>query len=176
MKRYLCAVLAAALLAPALLAVNARAHDEDAGPEAEEHEGAPDHAKMAEHMKKRLQLTDEQAAKFKDAMKSHHDAMKPLWEKLKGDMKKLHDQVEAKAADAEVQASLDSLKADHKAAADEEGKFQDGLSFLTPTQRAKLLLGAMHVRRERRQGMRGPKGRGKDKGKDDERGDDKDGD
>lgn len=176
MKRYLCAVLAAALLAPAMLAVSARAHDEDGGPEAAEgREGAPDHAKMAEHVKRRLQLTDDQAAKLKDAMKSHHDAMKPLWGKLKGDMKKLHDQVEAKASDSDVQASLDALKADHKAVADEEGKFQDSLSFLTPTQRAKLLFGAMHMRRERMErGKRGPKG--PEKGKGDGGGDDKDGD
>ena len=85
---------------------------------------------MAEHMKKRLELTDDQAAKFKDAMK------------------KLGEQLKAKAPDSDIQASLDSLKTAHKAVAAEEEKFHDGLSFLTPTQRAKLLMGAMRMHRE----------------------------
>lgn len=177
MKRYICAALAAALLAPALWAVAARADDDDSGQQAvENHEGGKaDHGAMAERAKQRLGLSDDQAAKLKDAMKAHHDAMKPLWDKLKGDMKKLHEQVNSKASDSDVQASLDSLKADHKAVADEEGKLQDSLSFLTPTQRAKLLFGAMHMRRERMMGGKGR--RGPKDGDEEKKGDDdKDGD
>ena len=177
MKRYLCAALAAALLAPALLAVGVRAQDEDAGPEvAEPHEGGQaDHAKMAEKMKERLGLSDDQAAKLKDAFKAHHDAMKPLWEQSKDAMKKLHDQLKAKASDSDVQTSLDALKAAHKAVAAEEEKFHDSLSFLTATQRAKLMFGAMHMRHERMMHRHGPKGGDKDEDHDD-KGGDKDGD
>ena len=144
-------------------AVGARAQEDDAPAEqAEHHEGRPDHAKMAEMMKKRLELTDEQAAKFGAAMKAHGEAMKPLWGQVKEAMKKLGGQLKAKAPDAEIQASLDSLKAARKAIADEEEKFRDSLaSFLTPTQRAKMLMGMIHMRRERMEhgprGKRGPK-------------------
>ena len=150
MKRYICAALAAALLAPGMWAVGARAQDDGGEPEmAEHHEGGKaDHAKMAEHMKKRLELTDDQAAKFKDAMTAHHDAMKPLRQQTKDAMKKIGEQLKAKAPDSDIQASLDSLKTAHKAVAAEDEKFYNGLSFLTPTQRAKLLMGAMHMHRE----------------------------
>lgn len=166
MKRYICAALAAALLAPGLLAVGARAQDDDAGTEmAEPHDAAKgNHPMMAERMKKRLELTDDQAAKFKDAMKARHDAMQPLWKQAKDDMKKLGEQLKAKAPDTEIQASLDSLKADHKAVAAEEDKFQDSLSFLTPTQRAKLLIGATRMRRG---GMRGHRAHGPKSGMND---------
>jgi len=166
MKRYICAVLAAALLAPAMLAVGVRAQDEEGGPEmAEPHDGAkPDHAKMVERMKKHLELTDDQAAKLKAAMEEHHKAMQPLWQQAKDSMKKLGEQLKAKAPDSDVQASLDSLKSAHKAVAAEEEKFHDSLSFLTPTQRAKMLMGAMHMRREHMMhGKKGPKGGDKDK-------------
>ena len=173
MKRTVCAALAAALLAPGMWAATARAQDDDAGPEMAEHHdgGSADHPMMGDRMKKRLELTDDQAAKFKDAMKAHHDAMQPLWESAKASMKKLGEQLKAKAPDSEIQASLDALKANHQAIAAEETKFQDGLSFLTPTQRAKMLMGAMRMRRE---GMRGPGKRGP-KG-DNKKGGDKDGD
>lgn len=177
MKRYICAALAAALLAPGLWAVSARADDGDSGQEMAEHHqgGDADHAKMAEGMKKRLGLSDDQAAKLKDAMKAHHDAMKPLWDKTKDDMKKLHEQLKAKAPDSEVQTSLDTLKADHKSAAAEEEKFHDSLSFLTATQRAKMLFGAMRMRHERMmggRGRRGPKGDDEEKKDDDDKGGD----
>src|ERR1035437_6486026 len=100
MKRYICAALAAALLMPGMWAVSARAQDDDAPPpeQSEHHEGGkPDGAKMAEHMKKKLGLTDEQAAKFKDAMKAHGEAMKPLWQQAKDAMKKLAEQLKSKA-------------------------------------------------------------------------------
>lgn len=176
MKRYICAVLAAALLAPALMAVGARAQDDEgSAPEAAEpHDGAnqgakPDHAKMVERMKKHLELTDDQAAKLKEAMEAHHKAMQPLWQKAKDAMKKLHEQVKAKASDSDIQATLDTLKDAHKDVAAEEEKFHDSLGFLTATQRAKMMLGAMHMRREHMmRGRRGPKGGDKDKDQDDD--------
>jgi Spy/CpxP family protein refolding chaperone len=177
MKRYICAALAAALLLPGMWAVSARAQDDDAPPpeQSEHHDGGkPDGAKMAEHMKKHLGLTDEQAAKFKDAMKAHGEAMKPLWQSAKDAMKKLAEQLKSKAPDADIQTSLDGLKAAHKAIAAEEEKFRDGLaSFLTPTQRAKMAVGMAKRMQERGpRGKHGPKGGDKD---DDEKGGDHDG-
>ncbi|HXS99736.1 MAG TPA: Spy/CpxP family protein refolding chaperone [Elusimicrobiota bacterium] len=171
MKRYICAALAAALLAPAMLTVRARAQDDDAGSAAAEPQegGKADHAKMAEHMKKRLELTDDQAAKLKDAMKAHHEGMQPLWQQVKDSMRKLGEQLKAKAPDSDIQSTLDSLKSAHKSIAAEEEKFQDSLGFLTATQRAKMLMGMMHMRRERMMhGKKGPKGADKDKDQDED--------
>ena len=174
MKRYICAALAAALLAPGMWAVGARAQDDDAE-QSEHHDGGkPDGAKMAEHLKK-LGLTDEQAGKFKDAMKAHGEAMKPLRQQAKDTVKKLAGQLKIKAPDADIQASLDALKAARQAIAAEDEKFHDGLaSFLTPTQRGKMAVGmAMRMHREREEhgskGKQGAKGGDKDG---DEKGDD----
>jgi Spy/CpxP family protein refolding chaperone len=162
MKRYLCAALAAALLMPGLWAVGARAQDDDAPPpeRSEHHEGGmPDGGKMTDKIKKRLELTDGQAGKLKDAMKAHGEAVRPLVQRMKDGVKKLGGQLKAKAPDSDIQASLDALKAARKTMSDEQEKFQDALAgFLTPTQRAKMLIGLeMRMRRERAD--RGPKGR-----------------
>ena len=172
MKRYICAALAAALLAPGLLTVSARAQDDAPPPEQSEHQDA---GKMADRMKEKLALTDDQAAKLKDAMKAHGDAMKPIGQQLKDGIKKLAGQIKSKATDADIQASLDSLKTARKAMADEQEKFHDGLAaFLTPTQQAKMAVGAaMRMHREREE--HGPKGKHGPKGADkggDEKGDD----
>ena len=168
MKRYICAALAAALLAPGIWAVSARAQ-EDAEPAQSEHQdgGKPDGAKMADRMKEKLGLTDEQAGKLKDAMKAHHDAMTPLGQQMKDAVKKLADQLKNKAADADILASLDALKAARKAMADENEKLQDALAgFLTPTQRGKMAVGmAMRMHREHAERAKG-RHDGDDKGGD----------
>jgi Spy/CpxP family protein refolding chaperone len=136
MKRIVCAALAAALLVPGMWAVSARAQDDSS----DEQESS--HHEMGAQMKKKLGLTDEQAAKFKDAMKAHQDAMKPLGEQMKAGIKTLRDQVKAKAADADIKATLESLKAARQAMSAEQEKFHESLaSFLTPTQQAKMVLG-----------------------------------
>jgi Spy/CpxP family protein refolding chaperone len=165
MKRLICAALAATLLVPGMLAVSARAQDD--GPDAQEQDG-PKHHDMADKIKEHLGLSDDQAAKFKDAMKAHMDAMKPLGEKLKAGMKSLHEQVKAKAADADIKATLDSLKANRQAMAAEQEKFHESLAaFLTPTQQAKMVLGMAQRMRQGgpggRGGWRGRGGRGGDK-------------
>jgi Spy/CpxP family protein refolding chaperone len=168
MKRLVCAALAAALLVPGMWAVSARAHDE----RSEEQE---DHHEMGEQAKKKLGLTDEQAGKFKDAMKAHHDAMKPIGEKLKAGIKTLRDQVKAKASDDDLKATIASLKAVRQEMTAEQEKFHDSLaSFLTPAQQAKMILGMAKRMHER---MKGHDGRGGDKpaskDKDDDHEDDK---
>jgi Spy/CpxP family protein refolding chaperone len=173
MKRYLCAALAAALLTPGLWAVNARAQDDDAPPPPEQSDrqgGKPDGGKMADQMKKRLELTDEQAAKLKDAMKAHADEMKPFADQVKSLVKKLAGQIKDKASDADVQGSLDALKAARRAMAAAQDKFQDSLEgFLTPTQRAKMAVGmAMRMRQGPGGGRGGPRRRGGPRGGDDD--------
>lgn len=181
MKGYLCAAVAAALLMPGAWATPARAEDDAPPPEEMGHPGMhpgmpPGGPKMGERMRKKLELTDEQAAKFKEAVKAHEEAMKPLGRQMKETMKKLAEQVKSKASDADLQASLDALKSAHKAMAAEQEKFHDALAvFLTPTQRAKMAVGwAMRMRRERdERGGPGPRERGPRAGGpkgDDERG------
>jgi len=161
MKRLVLAALAAALLT-GTGAIVARAHDDD-GPESE-HAGPP---MMGEKMKEKLGLTDDQAAKLKDAMKAHGEAMKPLHEKMHGLLKKLHEQVEEKASDADLKATLDELKAQRKTVMAEEETFHGTLAgFLTPTQQAKMVLGMMHRMHERMERMHGRRGHHEDDGED----------
>ena len=160
MKRYICAALAAALLAPGMWAIGVRAQDDAPPPPPPEQSEHQDGAKMMGRMKERLALTDDQAGKLKDAMKAHGDAMKPLGQQMKDGVKKLAEQIKSKAPDADIQAGLDALKAARKALADEQEKFQEGLAaFLTPTQRAKMAVGAaMRMRREHEgRGQKGPR-------------------
>ena len=113
---------------------------------------------------KRLGLTDNQSAKFQDAMKAHGDAMKQQGQALKDSVKKLAEAVKAKASDDELQAALAALKAARKAMFDENEKFEANLaSFLTPTQQAKAALGAAMTMRNRFEGGRGDRG-GDDRG------------
>jgi Spy/CpxP family protein refolding chaperone len=166
MKRFISAALAAALLAPGIWAVSARAQDAAATPpqdgaqpsdkpaDGDHHdgEGRGGH-RMESRMKKRLGLTDEQAGKLKDAMKAHMDANKPFNEQMRSGMKTLHEQLKSKASDDAVQKTLDSLKAARKAMAEENEKFQDSLSsFLSSTQRAKMLVDMFERMGDRREG------------------------
>lgn len=158
MKRFICAALAAALLLPGALAVRAHAHDGDED-EQSEHQGPPEggmREKMADRMKEKLGLSDDQATKLKDAMKAHGEASKPIMEKVKAGMEKLRDQVKSKAADADIKATLADLKTQRAAMQAEESKFHDSLAgFLTPTQQAKMLIGMMarhHAMMENRGG------------------------
>lgn len=151
MKRLVCAAIAAALLVPGSWAVGARAKDGAPGMRGGPREMG---AKMEERAKAKLGLTDEQEAKFKDAMKAHMDAEKPLKRKMRDQMTKLGDQLQDKADDSAIKATLDALKDTRQAMTAEQEKFHDSLAaFLTPTQQAKLVVGmAMRMH----QGMMGP--------------------
>ena len=157
MRRYIRAALAAALLAPLLSAVHARAQDDAAAP-AEHSEGRPRDGGMADRLKNRLGLTDEQSSKFRDALKAHGEAMKQLGLAVKESVKKLADDLKAKAADEELLAALASLKTARKAVAEENAKFEESLaSILTPTQRAKAAVGMAKIKGRRFEGRRGKK-------------------
>lgn len=158
MKRHIRAALAAALLAPCLLSVGVRAQD-DAPPPSDQAARPRKDGDMGARMKERLGLSDEQVAKFQDAMKAHRAAMKAQGQKVRAAIKKLAEDVKAKAKDEDITADLAALKDARRGMLDENGKFEDGLaSFLTPTQRAKMALGMARMMNRRRQDMRGRRG------------------
>ncbi|HVA67286.1 MAG TPA: hypothetical protein VNK24_10245 [Elusimicrobiota bacterium] len=121
-------------------------------------------AKFAAKLKADLGLTDDQVKKLSDAMKAKWDTLKTSGEALRADMKTLRGQIEKKAADQDIQATLNKLKTDREAMAaamrGAEAKFEADTSFLTPTQRAKMLLGRM--RRMHKHGRDGHGRRGHD--------------
>ncbi len=162
MKRYICAVLAAALLAPGIWAVGARAQDDAPPPPPPEHSDsdAPHQGTgNGDRMQKRLGLTDEQHEKFSDAMKAHGAAMKTQGEQVRDAVKKLAGDIKAKASDDDLLAGLAALKSAHKAMAEENEKFEESLAaILTPTQRAKMSVDmARMMMNPRREGQRGRK-------------------
>jgi Spy/CpxP family protein refolding chaperone len=90
-------------------------------------------------MKEELGLTDDQAKKMKEAHEADEKAMKPLMEKLKLDIDSLRLLVDKKAGDSDLKASLDTLKADHKAVEEQRGKQMEAMgAMLTPMQEAKM--------------------------------------
>ncbi len=99
-----------------------------------------------------LGLSKEQRRKMQDAFKSERAAIKPLRRALRDSAIKLKDQVEDKASDADVQASIDGVTKARQALQAERRQFRAKIdAILTPTQRARALLFRMH----RRAGMRG---------------------
>jgi|SRR5579883_2649348 len=143
MKRTICAALVAGL---AFSTFAARASAQDADPGAEAHEG---HEMSAAKLKDKLGLSDDQVTKLDAAWKSAKDAAKPYQDQMKADMAKLKQQVESKASDDDIKATLDDLDAAHKGmqGAMEKAK-ADSRSILTPTQQAKMAL-RMHHRMEK---------------------------
>lgn len=162
---------AAAMLLAGLCAVHTRAQDD--GPRAD---GPRRHARMggaganeergprpefAERMQARIKedlgLSDDQSAKLEAAMKQRAQDETPLREKLIDQTKKLSDLVKKDAADAEIQAALDALKAARKEMLAGNEKFENSLtSFLKPKQRAKMMLQMERNANGRHQGRRGP--------------------
>jgi len=178
-KRILSAVLAAGTLAASGLAPRAWAQPGpgDGGAQAAPSGGGPgeeappgggeqgggkrDRGEGPERLKARLGLSDEQAAKLKTAMDAHRDGSKAAMDQMRKGMDKLRDQVRGKASDDDVKATLETLKAARKSMREQEEKFEESLaSFLTPTQRAKMLMGMLMHERQRG----GPRGRGGDRG------------
>ena len=99
-----------------------------------------------EKWKEKLGLSDDQVAKLKSAMKARREAVEPLRKQLKEDMEKLGGQIKLKNSDSEIQATLDRMESTHKAMQAEREKFISSLkSFLTPTQRAKMLLSMTRI-------------------------------
>jgi len=130
-------LLAGALLLPAMI-------------RAEEHGGGE--AKL-ERMREKLGISEEQAAKLKAARRAKRDASEASRTEMKAAMRKLSDQLEDKASDKDIAATLDKIASARKAQRAEMEKFEAGISaILTPTQRAKML-----VAMKKHGGMRGGK-------------------
>jgi Spy/CpxP family protein refolding chaperone len=94
--------------------------------------------------KQKLGLTKDQEQKFKAAMQMHHAAMDNLKQQKHQSMDKLRSQVQANAADAELQATLSELSSEQKASEAENDQFHHTLAgFLTPKQQAQMVMGMM---------------------------------
>ena len=139
MKRIVCAVIAAGLLAGPL-AGRARAEGKDKDGDRAEH--------AEKFLKERLSLTEDQDAKLKAAQEAEKAAVKPLREQAKEARRKLEEQVRALASDKDIQATLDQLDAGRKAMTAEHQKLESALaSVLKPYQRAKMrLLKTSHMK------------------------------
>jgi Spy/CpxP family protein refolding chaperone len=99
------------------------------------------------HMQEKLGLTDDQVAKLQAIKDAREKAMKPLRRKQRDLMIKLHDQLEDKASDQEIKATLASLRSNRDAIREEAKRFRGQMeALLTPTQQAKMMLGRMHRR------------------------------
>lgn len=156
MKRLISTVSAAVLLGGAMLLPGVlRAHDgkDEAKPGA--HEPGGDHEGQ---WKEKLGITDDQEAKLKTLKRAHRDAEESARTEIGASMRKLKDQLEDKAPEKDLTATLDKIQASHKAMQAEQEKFMTGMAaILTPTQRAKMLIGMMgHM--QRHGGMGGPGG------------------
>lgn len=93
-------------------------------------------------MKKKLNLTDDQASKLKDLFKGRMEADKPLRDQMKIDVDTLQQKVDTKASDGDIKKLLDKLDAEQKQMQASREKMKDQLrSILTPTQQAKMVLG-----------------------------------
>ncbi len=147
MKKIALSGLAVALLIPALTLAHAEKEMDRPGSMMG---GRPEIAE-------KLGLTDAQKAKFKDTMKAHREAMRPLMMKMHETMKTLREQADKKAPDADIKATLAALKDQRKQMASAQEKYHESLAeFLTPTQQAAFILGA---ERGGRGGMEGGRGR-----------------
>lgn len=140
MKRVISTVTAAGLLAGALLLpsmIRAEGH--------------------GERFREKFGITEEQGAKLKAARRARRDAAAASRTELKAAMNKLSDQIEDKASDKELTATLDRIVALRKARRAEAEKFEAGVSaILTPAQRAKMLVAMKHHGMKR--GMRHGRG------------------
>ena len=144
------ALLAGALLAPALL----RAEDKAEKPAQEEGH----HGGMRAKFKEKLGLTDEQESKLKALRRAHREASESAKNDLQAAMRKLGDQLEDKASEKDLSATLDKIKAGRRALRDAQDKFEaDAAAVLTPTQRAKMVVA---MGRMMKGGMRGHGGPG----------------
>lgn len=136
MKRIISMATAAGLLAGALLLPAAvRAEDGPKGKAAYGKEG------FKERMREKFDISEEQEAKLKAARRARRDADAAIHADMQAAMRKLSDQIEDKAPEKDLSATLDKIVAARKSMRAEEDKFEAALtSILTPTQRAQMLV------------------------------------
>lgn len=133
MKRIISMATAAGLLAGALLL--------PASLRAEDKPGKGGKEAFVERMKEKFGISEEQAAKLKAAKRARRDADAVIHAEIQAAMRKLSDQIEDKAPEKDLSATLDKIAAARKSMRAEEDKFEAALtSILTPTQRAQMLV------------------------------------
>ena len=128
--------IAALLAARLALMPAAFAAGEPVGETALDRDGA-----AGRQWKEKLALSAEQLPKFLAAVNAKDAELQPLREQLRANMRKLQGQLSGGAAEKDVQEVLEQLILTRKAIALRNDQF-DGVmtSFLTPSQRAKLLV------------------------------------
>lgn len=147
MKRIMSMALAGALLLPAGLRAQG-------GPEARGDQGGKEAFK--ERMKEKFGISDEQEAKLKAAKRARRDADAAIRAEIGAAMRKLSDQLEDKAPEKDLSATLDKIAAARKSLRAEEDKFEAALtSILTPAQRARMLVAMKGHKGGMRGGMKG---------------------
>jgi Spy/CpxP family protein refolding chaperone len=101
-----------------------------------------------------LDLSKDQKSKLHDLMEQERNAIKPLFRKLRDLRIKLHDQIEDKAGDSDIKATLGEMKENHKALREQMEKFKSQKdTIMTPTQQAKMELWH-HMKGHGHEGMR----------------------
>ena len=92
-------------------------------------------------MKKELGLSDDQAKKFEEVAKAGREAEKALMDKAKLDLDSLRLLVDKKAADGDLTAQIEKLKADKQAIEAQRQKDMDAkAAILSPMQQAKAAI------------------------------------
>ncbi len=115
-----------------------KAEDMD-GPGHEHHMG--DKEDGHKDWKEKLGLTDEQSKKMEAIHTAQKAEMEPLHEKMRVLKEKLRWQVDAKATDKELKATLDELNASFTSVQSAEQKYRkQSEDVLTPSQQAKSFL------------------------------------
>jgi Spy/CpxP family protein refolding chaperone len=144
--------MGAVVLGLILVVPAARLRAEEPGPGM----GGKEHHWDVKKMQKELGLTDDQVTKLQTITDSEQEAMKTSMDKNKELMTKLENQVKSKANDTDLQATLDDIRASHKATSDQMEQFRSQKdAILTPTQQAKLLINHMkHMRGMMMHGMK----------------------
>lgn len=140
------------MLALAMTSAGLRAEDAgDDHPRKDDRGKAEWQAKAFGRMKDKLGLSDDQAAKLKDAFEAHKKAVKPLRRDLKVSLEKLRWQVDAKADAKDLAATLDQIKSSRAALREAHEKLASRLSgILTPEQRARMALWRFDMMKRRR--------------------------
>ena len=159
MRHSICAALVACLAALPLYATETHS-DRKAEPKAAAESG---HRRMADRMKEKLGLNDEQAEKLDAAWQAHREAVKPLREQLHKALRKVHGQLEIEASDKDIQAALDQVEKARGSLRAEADQFKKTMeAMLTPTQREKMMRRGMAMGHSR-EGWRA-RGRDEDRG------------
>jgi Spy/CpxP family protein refolding chaperone len=103
-----------------------------------------------DHKRDQLQLTDEQKTKLQAVRDAQKKALQPLRRKQRDLVFKLKDQLDDKAGDSDIKATLAALKSTHDAIHDQMKRFiEQRQEILTPTQQARMLLRKIHGRDHR---------------------------